>query len=417
MDYGMVAAGPDRDPKTGQITHLFNLRSLFAALKVTQASFPIVSNFITFLNTDSSVTRPIGNIYLGAHAAGDGTVTIQMIPKQPKEHGKYFADYEILERAADSGVLLINNATIGPDPKQHFFHFKGCNIGRAPVFLEKWQAVMGGQIQITAPRFNHGAFNDGRGVWEFMLYEFVVTSPTPLEDRDALIQEFQKKKFSYVETEAGGSLQPGPPVPDDVWDGWLPNTIKTLIDAQTGNKFIKRKEYPQHRSFSVQALALPFATMDVNEQFQAQARKFSKKIPGLNPMPTSQADRMAALQTFFLTDAENFPHVSRYDAAKKHPFPMYQRFGYNTFADFIAGFTWKFSTKSGSSDLYVTGTREEYTLFIALTDPNPGVPTTANQLLTNFHPTAPGFLPGEQLPVTDPSSPWWKSAGNDGLNI
>ena len=64
MDYGMVAAGPDRDPKTGQITHLFNLRSLFAALKVTQASFPIVSNFITFLNTDSSVTRPIGNIYL-----------------------------------------------------------------------------------------------------------------------------------------------------------------------------------------------------------------------------------------------------------------------------------------------------------------------------------------------------------------
>ena len=393
-DVGMVAVGDDVESK-GRVTHLFHWKSLFSALNVTRENFAVVTDFIAFLNNDPSVARPIGNIFLGAHAAEDGTVTIQMIPKQPKERGKYQSDYETLEKTENAATLLIEPATIGPNPAQHFFHFKGCNIGRAVVFLEKWKAVMGNQIQLSAPRFNHGIFDDGiRGVWEFMMYEFVVTSPTPIKDRDTLIQRFKDKKFTYVETIVGPGLQTGPAIPDSVWDGWLPKNL-----AMKNNAIKSKTEYPKTSTFTVQEAAPPLATLSLNEQFEVRRRTFQKTIRNLNPVPTSQADRLAALRAFFLADDENF--LSRYDVAKMHPFPMYTRFGYATFDDFMAGFTWVFSHENGSSDLFVTGVRHEYAQFIALTEPNPGVPTTNSQLLTNFHPTNSSNQPAEQLAITD----------------
>jgi hypothetical protein len=400
MDYGIVAPGPDVDQ--GRVTHLFNLRSLFTVLNVSQPNVAVVSDLVSFVNNDSSVTRPIGNLFLGAHSNNEGVVLIQMALKQARaSNGKFYSDYETLDAATDTGSLVVNDSTVSPDPTQHFLYFKGCNLGRAIPFLQKWKLALGGKMQVSAPRFNHGAFTDqGRGVWEFMMYEFVVHSPIPVAGRDLLIQQFQGAHFTYLEAVGRpGNLIPGPPIPDNMWGHWLPSTIGAKVNSKTGVAAIAHKEYPQYRSFNVQALALPFATLDVDENFTVDQTVFRKKIPGLNPMPTANSDRLAALRTFLLADVENRPHISRYTDA--HPFPMYQRLGYADFDSFIAGFTWHFSNKDGSSDLFVRGTRERYTLLIGVTDPNPGAVTTDSQLLTNFYPTGPGFLSGNQLPVTD----------------
>ena len=401
MNYGIVAPGPDVEK--GRVTHLFNLRRLFTVMGINQPKISVLSKLVTFVNDDQSVTRPIENIFVGAHSNGEGVVLIQMAVKQKRAtNRKFYSDYETLEAAVVDGSLAVNDSTIGPDPTQHFLHFKGCNIGRAIKFLEKWKLALGAKIKISAPRFNHGIFDDRvRGVWEFMTYEFVVFSPKPLSSRDSLIQKFQEKHFTYLETISGpGPLLPGPPIPDEVWESWVPLEIKTKVDQKTGVSEILQGEYPQPRSFNVQALALPFLTMDVDENFTADQTVFKKKIPNLNPMPTTDSARMAALRTFFLNDVENSPRPSRY--VDTHLFPMYRRFGYENFEAFIAGHTWHFKNKPGSSDLYVRGTRERYTLLIGVTDPNPGPVTTGGRLLTNFHPTGVGFLPGNELAVTDP---------------
>lgn len=38
----------------------------------------------------------------------------------------------------------------------HSVHFKGCNVGKAPAFLTKFQEALGGNVMVTAPKHFHG---------------------------------------------------------------------------------------------------------------------------------------------------------------------------------------------------------------------------------------------------------------------
>ena len=365
MNYGIVAPGPDVEK--GRVTHLFNLRRLFTVMGINQPKISVLSKLVTFVNDDQSVTRPIENIFVGAHSNGEGVVLIQMAVKQKRAtNRKFYSDYETLEAAVVDGSLAVNRF----DDRARFRPSISC-ISRATSAApsNSWRngsSLWAPRSASSAPRFNHGIFDDRvRGVWEFMTYQFVVFSPKPLSSRDSLIQKFQEKHFTYLETISGpGPLLPGPPIPDEVWESWVPLEIKTKVDQKTGVSEILQGEYPQPRSFNVQALALPFLTMDVDENFTADQTVFKKKIPNLNPMPTTDSARMAALRTFFLNDVENSPRPSRY--VDTHLFPMYRRFGYENFEAFIAGHTWHFKNKPGSSDLYVRGTRERYTTGVGI---------------------------------------------------
>jgi hypothetical protein len=63
---------------------------------------------------------------------------------------------------------------------------------------------------------------------------------------------------------------------------------------------------------------------------------------------------------------------------------------------------WTFTpSKKNPRQLNARGTRQRYTILIGVTDPNPGLVTTQNELLTNFHPFSSVFLPGMQLPTDD----------------
>ena len=251
MDYGMVAPGEDfvRNDKTHRLepTHHFDLVNLFNLLNVSRPPVQTLGDFITFINTDPSVTQPIGNIFVGAHSNAQGFIVLQMTAGQAEGSN---SSYETIEKATLTGALAINNTVIGPTPAAHFFHFKGCSIGRNVALLNEWKLALGGQIQVTAPRFNHGLYTDQfNGVWEYMTYDFMVTSPTPIKDRDTLIQQFQNAKFTYVESGAVGPdgklVADGPAIPPNMWDKWLP----LALDPDKTGTVLALKEYAQEADF------------------------------------------------------------------------------------------------------------------------------------------------------------------------
>jgi hypothetical protein len=94
-------------------------------------------------------------------------------------------------------------------------------------------------------------------------------------------------------------------------------------------------------------------------------------------MPTTPAARFTELQNMFATDPR---------FASGHPSPVYSRYGYNSLADFVAGWNWAYAVSG--ADLNITGNRHEYTLVIPITDP------VTNNLVFNFFPD-----PGVAHPV------------------
>lgn len=425
MDYGAVAGGPDTDDK-GQPSHEKKLRAFFDLLGVTRPpGVESVGGLVTFVNLDPSVPPIIGNLYVGSHANSQGGLAMQMaVGQTPEKKGTYLSDYETIEDTMDGTIapIDIDDTKIGPDPTSHFFHFKGCNLGRAVPLLQKWKQALGGKVKLTAPKYNHGLVVDAgnRGLWEYLQYEFEVTSPTPIVSRDVLIQVFQTEKFTFLETAAaGGGLLPGAPVPDDNWQGWLPTTLtmqtardpvtrKPIIDPVTKKpqKVIATPQSaPQWRSFDVKPLALPRTTVTISEQFKADVQPFPRPIlyaPG-QTIPTTHDAQMEDLKSNLLADEVNtkLGRPSRFRKADQHPFPVYVRWGhYSGVDEFLDAFTWRFTHKAGSRTLLARGTRYRYTVLIGVTAPNPGPITTQSGLLTNFHPFDGTFTPPD-LPIDD----------------
>lgn len=421
MDYGLVAPGPAIG-EDGQPSHEARLKAFLKVLKVNQPNVASIGGLVSFVNGDSSVTRPIGDLFVGAHSNAQGQPTIQMAVKQaPEKDGKFLSDYETVEDTMDGtiGSIAIADATIGPDPTKHLFHFKGCAIGKAEAFLQKWKQALGTKVQISAPRYNHGLAGDtaDRGIWEFMTYEFVLYNPEPFSNRDILVQAFQAEKFQFLET-IGPGLVPGPAIPDENWNRWIPTPVDTevVVDPKTKKpkidrdtnkpitRIIKQKK-PQWRQFGVQAVALPVATVSVNEQFSADESPFVRPItyPSPEAIPTTHAAQMVDLETNLRNDAImkrlKHPRISRFTDA--HPYPVYKRWGYDDLGLFLNGFIWSFTPKPKLNLLVARGSRQRYTLFIGLTDPNPGPVTINSQLRTNFYPFTNSFLPGNQLPLND----------------
>jgi hypothetical protein len=411
MDFGTVASGPDHD-KDGTPTHTLKLKAFLDVLNVTRPSVSAVGDLVNFVNLDPSVADPIGDLYIGAHSTEEGSVEIQMTKEQqhePNQKSRFLSDYETIEDTLDPdpnvniGSIVIDDSTVGPDPTTHSVHFKGCNLGQAVPLLQKWKEAFGNKIQLSAPKYTHGLVVDNgeRGLWEYLQYQFVVLSKDPVVDRSSLIQLFQTQQLRFLEVLNNGALTPGPIVPDENWDAWLPQALDMTNTAQS---VIANQTQAQWRYFDVQPLASPRGTVQINEEFSAVEQPFPRPIiyPAGQPLPTDPDVQIADLKNNLLADQVNtkLGRVSRFSSS--HPFPVYQRWGYESIDDFRDGFVWTFTpSKKNPRQLNARGTRQRYTILIGVTDPNPGLVTTQNELLTNFHPFSSVFLPGMQLPTDD----------------
>ena len=205
MDYAFVPGQSDYE-------------DLLRSVAKTRPSTTLLSGSTTiagFLNDLKSQSLKANNLVVGGHANDMSWV----VPFDSVTHvptGSSGTDYEMLQ-AIDSAKTI----NIPPDIRTNGikFHIKGCEIGSktAEPFLALLKKALGNPQQITAPKFLHGLAPDAdRGVFEYMLYDFIVYNKTPVENTPTLVQMFQQKQFQ-TGVEAGGTPVDIPP---DNWKRW-----------------------------------------------------------------------------------------------------------------------------------------------------------------------------------------------------
>jgi hypothetical protein len=360
MDYGFA---PGITPQDARARHLFDRRANTTLL--ASKSLNTVRAFGSFLLSSGTVTRPIDDALIAAHANSEGWIFIPMYPKQ-----KGGTNFETLETTLSDPTksIAIDDAVIGftaGDPIMHSVHFKGCNIGKAPAFLTKFREALGDNVMVTAPKHFHGLWEHSEyGTWEYMAYEFQVRNKTYFATQADVISSLDAGGFTYIDGTAVATAD---------WAKWVPKkkvakSVTTPLSAKLGVAIGKRK------------------TIVTERQYRVTPLKFWWSITYHGgPPPATKALQQAAFEASVSADAT-------FDPA--HPYPWYARLGYADVAEFFAGHTWVHKVSKGT--LYTTGTRVEYTVLLPITDPATG------DLVFNFHPlkTKP-YTPISHLAETD----------------
>lgn len=306
-----------------------------------------------------SVTRPIDNLLLGGHGSDQGKFELPMFAGQtgPTTYERVQETIDTLSKSVKIPTGVLNTS------RPQNVHLKGCNMGKAPLFLAKMKEALGANVTgLTAPKHFHALSQDtSLGIFEHMDYQFSVRRPEELADRDALIAAFvaAAKEFTFID----GSN----PVADD-FTGWIPEgadvengdhwTVPTTLGATIGPRStlgVKRELVVDRKSGFVQ----PF-------NYSSAAA-----VPAPDKRRAAFQDLLPQLRTF------------------KALFPMYERLGYKDIPDFMAGFIWNFdSVKKNKTGVVwtVKGTRVQYTIIVPITVRDPTTKKDTGQLVFNFYP-------------------------------
>lgn len=345
MDFGFAPGGTAHD---GRVRQLFQRRANTTLIHTR--TIATVRAFVDHLATSGTVARPIDDALIGAHANSEAWIFIPMFGGQDGP-----TSYEILEEtlADPAKSIALQDAVIGHnpgDPITHSVHFKGCNIGKAQPFLAKFREALGDHVNVTAPKHFHGITPERRlGTFEYMAYEFSLRRPSDFPNRAAVLAAYQAAGFTYLDGTAVAAAD---------WNPWIPrriNKTRTFQEpAPLGIKLGTRRTIRVPRQFRVDRLPFKFTTT-----FQNAA-----SVP-------APAARQAEFERVLALDP-------RFDAA--HAFPAYERLGYASFADFIAGYTW--THPSSGRRMNTRGRRTEYTVVVVIMD------RVANHLIFNYHPAA-----------------------------
>jgi hypothetical protein len=352
MDY---AFAPRLDSQTGRVRMMFARRAQTTTIQRRKGR-TTVRQFIHHLDTAAAIAKPIGNMLLGAHASSEGEIFIRLFPGKARD-----TNWDALERSlsAAANSVAIPDSLIGytSGPPTAFLHFKGCNAGKQRPFLVKLKEALGDHVNVTAPKHFHDIWFDTRyGVWESMAYEFRIQRPKFFADPADALSELQGAPDM--------NLINNSPVPSANWPIWIPKrisvrrTTKWTVHANLGSSFGKRKTIPTTLEFRVEPTEFP---------------TFIKSSA------TTDAARKADLQAELATRA-------RFKSS--HPFPRYKELGYSSLANFLNGYTWKF-TPSGS-DLHCLGSRIIYTSVIPILDP---ADSLKGNLIFNFYPNSGSSIP------------------------
>jgi hypothetical protein len=342
-----------------------------------------IAGFIDDLFTDSSVTKPVDDLYIGTHAGGDGFLFVRLFRGQVDVLGDPtdVTDYEVLDQAmGPSHPARIPDSLVGyhrgtppaaDPPPTHSVHIKGCNIGRdrfspragqpmAP-FLARLKQVFGGNVNVTAPKHFHGLLpeTNHNGIFEYMEQELIVRTKAvrvgrrPLRGfatRDELIEAYKAAHLSFHD---------GTPIPDADW-------AATLVPRRMADNRGIAMTIPLGRTIE----NLPAVT--TQKQLRIELEQVHWTISGAASTPS--ATRLALLRSSIAADAR---------FAATHAWPLYERRGFVDFASYMDGHLWEFSTSDG--DLLCTGSRFDYTVVQPIVDRSV-TPVANRPLIFNFYP-------------------------------
>lgn len=374
MDHGMTAAV---DPYFDNMEQRF--RRDVPAITVRRAPSQIAS-FINDLSTDSSVTKPVDDLYIATHAGADGFLFVRLFRGQVDVLGSPtdVTDYEVLDQAVGpAGPARIPDSLVGytrgtPDPPPtHSVHIKGCNIGRdrflpratVPVapFLTRMQQVFGGNVRLTAPKHFHGLLpeTNHNGMFEYMEQEFIVRTKAVrsgrgfrgFANRADLIDAYKAAQLRYYD---------GTAIPDADWDTLVP---RRMVDNRRIVMTI-----PLGRTVE------NLTSVPIAKQFRIETERVDWTFTPSGTIPTDPAQRLAILRASIAADAR---------FATTHAWPMYERRGFADFASYMDGHHWSFDVRGG--DLVCVGRRFDYTIVQPIVDRSVTPPAT-RPLIFNFYP-------------------------------
>ena len=388
MDFGMTAA-------VGGYFALMEERLRHDVPAINLRTAPSsVAVFLNDLFGDSSVTKPVGDLYIGTHAGSDGFLFLRLFRGQVDVLGNPtdVTDYEVLTQAVNSpsrpariqdSLVDFHRATPpAPDPAPtHSVHIKGCNIGRdrfnptatprAP-FLVRLKEAFGGNVNVTAPKHFHGLIPETthNGTFEFMEQELIVrTKAVPARggfggfaNRDDLIDAYKAATLHYHD---------GTAIPDADWQTLVP---RRMVD----NRAI-RTTIPLGRT--VERLT----SLPINKQFRIELERVEWTITQ-SSLPTDRSQRLTLLTTSITADPR---------FATTHAWPLYERRGFRDVASYMDGHHWSFSVNGDT--MTCIGRRFDYTVVLPIVD-RTVTPPASRPLIFNFYPgtgsTEPAILTG-----------------------
>ena len=353
MDFGFA---PDGDAHVANLRRLFERRPTTSLIDVRGVN--TVRQFITHLEKTPAITKPVGDLVLGAHANNEGEFFIIMFPGQ-----KGWTKYETLEESLkDTAKSIKVDNVIGfkaGDPITHSVHIKGCNLGQALPFLNKLKEAFGGGVKITAPKTFHGATPwPAEGVFEYIGYQFALTRTQPFPSRKAAIAEWDNAGFTLID---------GSPVTTADWEALIPKDpnvdLRMHVNSKLGTTFGKRTTVRTPREHRV--VPVTFGPWTV-------------PIPKDHPVPSEPADQVQELESH-LKKAKQFLDT--------HPYPQFKREGFDRVIEFVSGYNW--NCRPDERTLKCFGTRKLYMVALAVTDPKT-VPQNGligdGNVIFNFYP-------------------------------
>ena len=338
--------------------------------------FNTLRELISHLQTADNVSRPIGDLLIGAHANDEGQLRIPMFPGQQSDDWTLFETLDDTLNQSSSSVA-IPDALIGYKPGSPItrsVHIKGCNIGSARPFLVKLKQALGGRVKVTAPKFFHGATPEPAGIFEYVCYQFSLRRKTIFANRAAALAAFDAAQFKLVD----GSL-----VPKDDWKSVVP---------QNPNR--------EQRAQAPSTLGVTLArrtTVNAPRQYRVEAIEFGIRLSFSGTVPTNKQMQLAELKT----QLGNDPTFQT-----THPFPRFKREGFADLDEFLAAHDWTCTPNQRTKSLLCIGRRRLYVVVVAVTDPatRPAKGFFGDgNLIFNFYPADGSSLPPitNALQVTD----------------
>ena len=379
LDHGMTAQVGSGDPKKPNYFDLMELRFRqdVPAISVHGVPRHIAAFIFDGLFNEAGVVKPVGDLYIGTHAHGDGFLLVKLFRDSVDVLGDPIdvTDMEVLDQAlGPSQPAKIPDSLIGyqSGPPTRSGHIKGCNIGKnrfrdtlQPInpFLVRLKQVFGSHVNVTAPKHFHGLLpeTNHNGIFEYMAHEFRVRTIAVRKrgggyrgfaNRSELIQAYKDAHLRYYD---------GTAVPDDDWKSLVP---KQMVD----NRGIKVTI-----SLGRTIENLPSVTLD--KQFRIEIEQVDWTLPD-GSYPADRAGRLAALKASIAADAR---------FGTSHPWPMWERRGFTNFTDYWNGHLWDVDAVDKKGNLLCVGRRFDYTIVQPIVDRSV-TPATNRPLIYNFYP-------------------------------
>lgn len=325
----------------------FEIPNSFGEQKtVTLENNKHLKGFINELSKEG-VPKPIGRIYIVAHANRKGQIKINIDDNKNSSKGWLFYP-DILKAIADNSVAIPKSfvhTTGNSAPSPQLIEFVSCNVGNNKLFVDKLREAFSSKVKVKLifPLHFVNIIDKAHGVFIFYRYDFFTLSKDYIKEQTVLVNKFSDEKLFFhdgrlVEKTFLSDLIPHEKKwPFDIGDKNGELVFNSSIHTMTENIGIKSQVSSNCR-ISFDRLT---RTILIKEQV----------------IPVNEKLKLDLIKKYFETNFhKDFPK----------DYPEHRARLFNSLEHFINSLTWTFTQKAG--DLEVRGVYFEYRLSMPVTN-------------------------------------------------